>query len=93
LAGSGIKSVSAPLPASRDENDGNSNHQDDEADRVGVIHDDTPSAAIGLPTLGSWVGIDVGKKTELAENCWNFAVLAEPEGFEPSIGLYNPITV
>jgi hypothetical protein len=24
--------------------------------------------------------------------CWH-AIVAEPEGFEPSIGLYNPITV
>ena len=26
-------------------------------------------------------------------NQWLIVVLAEPEGFEPSIGLYNPITV
>jgi hypothetical protein len=40
-------------------------------------------------------GKSVGKKLEKHENPagWTIELLAEPEGFEPSIGLYNPITV
>jgi hypothetical protein len=38
------------------------------------------------------VGKSVGKKSKKYQNP-DIGLLAEPEGFEPSIGLYNPITV
>jgi hypothetical protein len=46
-----------------------------------------------LPNGLIHVGLSVGSNCKTANYSEIFLFLAETEGFEPSIGLYNPITV